>query len=77
MVVKVVKTIDGCHGICLLGDGRALIKISQASEEMMSEVLLEEYAHVLREECPVASEDDHDPLFWAILSIITKKWRGE
>lgn len=77
VIVKVVDELEGCHGICLLGDGRALIKIASASEEMMSEVMLEEYAHVLREECPIKSDEEHDSLFWAILATMTKKWRGE
>lgn len=77
VIVKVVNELDGCHGVCLIGDGRALIKIVEASEDFMVEVLLEEYAHVIRDECPMPLEDDHDPLFWAILSQITRKLRGE
>jgi len=75
--IIVVDELPECHGICLLGGGRALIKIKRASPEFMCEVLLEEYAHVAREECPIPSNEDHDPLFWAVLAAITKQWRGE
>jgi hypothetical protein len=43
----------------------------------MCEVLLEEWAHILRHETPIPIDDEHDAVFWAILSTITKKWRGE
>lgn len=75
--VMVVSELPECHGICLLGEGKALIKIKKASPEFMCEVLLEEYAHVAREECPIPSHEDHDQIFWAILAAITKEWRGE
>jgi hypothetical protein len=44
---------------------------------MMADTLLEEYCHVLRNDCPIPVEDDHDPLFWAILGAVTNAWRGE
>lgn len=45
----------------------------------MAETLLEEWAHVLRHECPVPYEGDdvHDAVFWSILARITKEYRGE
>lgn len=72
-----VDETDSLHGVCLVGEGRALIKVRENTEEFMCEVLLEEYAHVAREECPLHTEDDHDPMFWCILAAVTKKWRGE
>jgi len=45
----------------------------------MSETLLEEWAHVLREDCPVTTiqGDEHDALFWAILARVTHEYRSE
>lgn len=78
LVVRVSKTLDrDCHGICLIGDGRALIRIAVASESVMLDTLLEEYCHVLRHDTPVPIDDDHDAIFWAILGHVTKHWRGE
>lgn len=65
------------HGLCLLGDDRALIRITKASDAMMIEVLIEEYCHVLRSECPLQEKGDHDSLFWAIYSRVCLAWRGE
>lgn len=67
--------MPGLHGICLIGDGRALIRIAKASEQMMQETLLEEYAHVLRADIPIPQDDDHDAIFWAVLGAITNRWR--
>ena len=77
--VTVVASLPGMHGLCHVSTERANIQISRASDHMMSETLLEEWAHVLRHECPVPYEgqDDHDALFWAILARITKDYRGE
>lgn len=75
--IVVVKELPDCHGICLIGGGKALIKIRQAAPDFMCEVLLEEYAHVAREECPIPSHEEHDALFWAVLATITREWRGE
>jgi hypothetical protein len=44
---------------------------------MMIEVLIEEYCHVLRSECPLPEKGDHDSLFWAIYSRVCLAWRGE
>lgn len=76
-MVRVVRSQPGYHGLCILGEGRALIRITAASESLMADTLLEEYCHVLRHDCPIPQEDDHDAIFWAILGIVTKKWRGE
>lgn len=77
MVVRVSNKMPGLHGICLIGDGRALIRIAKASDQMMRETLLEEYCHVLRNDCPIPIEDDHDSIFWAVLGEVTNKWRGQ
>lgn len=80
VLVKVIpsKSQPDVHGICLLGDNRALIRISVAEEQVMIDTLLEEWAHVLREESPIPyGEDAHDQLFWAILAAITMAYRGE
>lgn len=77
VIVRVVDEQPGLHGIVLIGDGRALIRITKASTAVMSEVALEEWAHILRHEVPIPVEDEHDAIFWAILGEITKKWRGE
>lgn len=72
-----VPSIPGAHGICLIGDGRALIRISTAAETLMKETLIEEWAHVLRHDTPVRCDDDHDAIFWAIYGAVCKHWRGE
>ena len=77
VIVRVVKNQPGLHGCCLIGDGRALIRITQATDMVMRETLLEEWAHVLRHDTPMPIEDDHDAIFWAILGAITNKYRGE
>jgi hypothetical protein len=77
IVVRVVKRQPGLHGLCILGEGRALIRITAASESMMLDTLLEEYCHVLRHDCPLPAKEDHDALFWAILGEVTTTWRGE
>ena len=78
LVVRVSKTLDrDCHGVCCIGDGRALIRIASAAESVMLDTLLEEYCHVLRHDTPIPIHDDHDAIFWAILGQVTKHWRGE
>lgn len=77
IVVRVTRSQPDLHGVCLVGDGRALIRISAASETVMQETLLEEYCHVLRHCCPLPVDDEHDALFWAILGAVTTEWRGE
>lgn len=79
VVVRVAKTQPGLHGICLLDEERALIRITSADPQMMAETLLEEWAHVLREDCPVTTiqGDEHDALFWAILARVTHEYRSE
>jgi len=77
--VTIVPNLPGMHGLCHVTAEKATIKISRASEHMMAETLLEEWAHVLRHECPVPydGDDDHDAVFWSILARITKEYRGE
>jgi hypothetical protein len=79
VMVLVCKSLPGMHGVCLLHEERAIIKICRSAEQMMAETLLEEWAHLLRDECPIPhiEGDEHDALFWAILAAITKEYRGE
>lgn len=76
-IVRVVKSIPGCHGICLIGDDRALIRLAASADSLMLETLLEEWCHVLRHDTPIKCEDEHDQVFWAIYGHVTKHWRGE
>jgi hypothetical protein len=75
--IRVVKKQPNLHGIVFISEERALIRITQDTDALMGETLLEEWAHVLRSECPLPLHDDHDALFWAILAAITKEYRGE
>lgn len=66
------------HGEFLAGAKRSLIRVCADTDPVMLDTLLEEYAHHLRNECPLTWDHDaHDQVFWAILGVITKKWRGE
>lgn len=76
-MVKQVRSLGGDHGECLIGGGRALIRIAVSTESLMAETLIEEYCHLLRNDTPVPVDDDHDAIFWAILGHVTKHWRGE
>jgi hypothetical protein len=77
VVVREATGLD-CHGICVIGDERALIRLSSRDSEVVQrDSLLEEWAHVLRAECPVKCRDPHDHIFWGILAAITKHYRGE
>ena len=64
-MVRVVDRLPGCHGICLIGDGRALIKLAKATKAVMDDTLIEEFAHVLRElgENALTPEDIHTQRF--------------
>jgi hypothetical protein len=75
--IRVVKKQPNLHGIVYITEDRALIRITQDTDALMCETLLEEWAHVLRSACPLPLLDDHDALFWAILAAITKEYRGE
>lgn len=76
-VVVREAVLKDCHGICLIGDGRALIRLSSRDSEIVQrDSLLEEWAHVLRHESPVKYRDPHDQIFWGILADITKQYRG-
>lgn len=77
VVIRVHRSQPGLHGQVLIGDGRALVRVTKDTDAMMCESLLEEWAHVLRHDTPIPIEDEHDPIFWAILAAVTKKWRGE
>jgi len=66
------------RGICIYDDSRVLIRLRAGDDDASAaETLIEEWSHALRSECPVREIDDHDALFWAIYSTITKHWRGE
>lgn len=77
VTVKLLAKQPGLHGLCQVRRGRALITITLDSDTVMLESLLEEWCHVLRFDCPLPCEDDHDALFWSILGQVTKRWRGE
>ena len=65
-------------GLCIYDDTTALIKLrNETNPDLEVETLVEEWSHVLRSECPLPIEDEHDSLFWAIYSTIIKKFRGE
>lgn len=78
-MVKVTRSLSEAdlHGECLIGEGRALIRIAPSADQLMCETLIEEYCHLLRHDTPVPIADDHDAIFWAILGHVTKHWRGE
>jgi hypothetical protein len=77
--ISVCRSLPGMHGVCLIHEDRALIKIAKSTEQMMDETLLEEWAHLLRDECPIPYHEgqEHDALFWAILAAVTKEYRGD
>ena len=75
--MRIAASQPGLHGVCLLGEDRALIRITSANEALMQETLLEEYCHVLRHDCPLPVDDEHDAVFWAVLGEVTKRWRDE
>lgn len=76
-VVRLHQKQPGLHGLCIVRKGRAVIRITADSETVMLDSLLEEWCHVLRFDCPLPCEGDHDALFWAILGMVTRRWRGE
>ena len=77
IVVRLHATLKDCHGACLIGDGRALIRITCDTEQVMVDTLIHEYCHVLRHECPLPWKGDHDSLYWAIFGDVSQKWWGE
>lgn len=78
VVVRTCRTLTDCHGICLIGDGRALIRLAEKDpEQVQCDTLMEEWAHLLRSDSPIKCTDDHDQIFWGILAQITKEWRGD
>lgn len=65
-------------GITYYDDESALIRIRTGGDEhSRCETLIEEWSHVLRSECPISDDGDHDELFWAIYARIIGHWRGE
>lgn len=78
VVVREAKNLKDCHGICLIGDDRALIRLrDKDSEVIQRDSLIEEWCHLLRWESPVKCVDPHDQIFWGILGTVTKHYRGE
>lgn len=77
VVVRVTAKQPGLHGLCIVHDKHALIRISADAEQIMIETLLEEWSHVLRYDTPVPCDDEHDAIFWAILGAVSLAWRGE
>jgi hypothetical protein len=73
---RVVKEQPGLHGLCIIGEGRALIRITKDVDAVMLDVAIEEHCHVLRSECPVPIKDEHDAIFWAIYGTVSMAWRG-
>lgn len=77
VTVRVVTSQPDLHGLCLVANNRARIRISHDTDDVMIESLIEEWCHVLRHGCPLPIKDDHDALFWAIMGAVTMAWRGE
>lgn len=78
VTIRIVKPNEGMHGWLIMADKKAAINICQSNNQhLMMDTLLEEYSHLIRAECPVPIEDDHDDLFWAILAAVTRKYRGD
>lgn len=76
VVVRVVARQDGLHGLCLIDEERALIRLTEQDEQLMIDTLMEEWVHVLRHDTPVTVEAEHDAIFWAILGTVTMSFRG-
>lgn len=62
------------HGLCVIENDRAVIRITSDSEQVMEESLMHEWCHVLRNECPVPWQSDHDSLYWAIYGQVSEQW---
>ena len=75
-MIRVVPRQPGLHGVCLIGDDRALIRLTCDTESVMLDCLMEEYCHILRSECPIPVVDVHDSIFWAIYGHVSMAWRG-
>lgn len=66
------------HGLVLYDETSALIKLATGADDSSTiETLIEEWAHILRDECPMEQRGDHDELFWAIYARIICDKRGE
>jgi len=78
VIVREAHNLPDCHGICLIGEDRALIRLAgRDSEVIQRDSLIEEWCHLLRNEAPVKCTDPHDQIFWGILGTVTKHYRGE
>lgn len=77
VTVRVLRSQPGLHGLCLIGDGRALIRLTADTEAVMTDACIEEWCHVLRHDTPLPQLDAHDSIFWAIYGQVSVKWRGE
>lgn len=75
VTVRVLAKQPGLHGLCLIGDGRALLRITADADTVMIESLIEEWCHVLRHETPLPEMDAHDQVFWAIYAQVSTAWR--
>ena len=80
VTVRVVKELDGLHGYVEFEDDsctpHAYIRIAEDNDYLMVETLIEEWAHILRQDTPVPLIKDHDSIFWAIYGTIIIEWRG-
>ena len=70
------SSLPGLHGEMECEGDRVRIRIAQASDEVMADTLIEEYAHAIRHEVCVPIHTEHDSIFWAIYGAITIHYRG-
>ena len=67
-------------GIFFWMDDRAIIWISDTGHQVhMSECLIEEWVHAMRQATPLGVDYDgetHDAAFWALYGEVTTKWRN-
>lgn len=76
VVVRSCRSLKDCHGICVMGEGRAIIRLSESDPDTVQcDTLLEEWSHLKRWDAQIKCNDDHDQIFWAILGQITNEWR--
>jgi hypothetical protein len=78
--VEVMKR-HKAHGIFYWHGDRAVIWIRNSGrEEQMSETLIEEWVHGMRQGTPVKVDyegEPHDAAFWALYGEVTTRWRKE
>ena len=77
--IRTVKPHPDLHGETSFFEDRVEIRISKGNFDQMQESLIEEWCHCLRNETPVSWKqgDDHDAIFWAILGVVTMRYREE